>query len=220
MDCQEVREDRMDVLYGEASPEAQRRVEAHHASCASCREEFEELRSVRHALGSWRLPEQPRSLTQARRLRPLYGLAAAAALLLALGGALRLSGAAFEYRTDAVTVRLGGGDLDGRFAAQEARHQREIQELRVSLDQARTAPRPTEAALLAQVQQLMQENEQRQAVRFQSSLEELAARAEAQRRYDLARVSAGLSYLDGKTGQHLASTSELMGYVLQASDRR
>src|SRR5262245_51315536 len=113
MDCQEAREDRMDVLYGEASPEALRRVEAHHATCAACREEFEELRSVRQALGSWRLPEQPRARAQVRRLRPLHGLAAAAGLLLALGGALRLSGAAFEYRTGAVTLRLGGGDLDG-----------------------------------------------------------------------------------------------------------
>jgi glycosyltransferase involved in cell wall biosynthesis len=45
-------------------------------------------------------------------------------------------------------------------------------------------------------------------------------RAEAQRRYDLARVSAGLSYLDGKTGQQVARTTELMGYVLQASQKR
>jgi hypothetical protein len=40
---------------------------------------------------------------------------------------------------------------------------------------------------------------------------------EAQRRVDLARVAAGLSYLDGRHGQQLARTNELMGYVLEAA---
>jgi hypothetical protein len=79
---------------------------------------------------------------------------------------------------------------------------------------------PPETQVLARVEQLIRENEQRQAAHLNTSLEELAARAEAQRRYDLARVSAGLSYLDGKTGQHVARTSELMGYVLQASEKK
>jgi hypothetical protein len=42
-------------------------------------------------------------------------------------------------------------------------------------------------------------------------------RAEAQRRVDMARVAASLSYLDGRHGQQLARTNELMGYVLAAS---
>jgi hypothetical protein len=29
-----------------------------------------------------------------------------------------------------------------------------------------------------------------------------------------------LSYLDGKSGQHMARTTELMGYMLQTSNRR
>jgi hypothetical protein len=219
MDCTEVREDRMDVLYGEAGPEAERRVAAHHAECATCRDEFDELRAVRRALGAWRLDEaHPRG--QARRIHPLAGLAAAAGLLLALGGALRLSGASFEYRAGNATLRVGGTDLAGRFVEQEARHAREIQALRVALEaQARRAT-PAEGPLLAKVEQLIRENEERQASRFNTRLEDLASRAEAQRRYDLARVSAGLSYLDGKSGQHVARTSELMGYVLQASEKK
>jgi hypothetical protein len=34
---------------------------------------------------------------------------------------------------------------------------------------------------------------------------------------DLARVAAGLSYLDGQHGQQIARTNELMGYVLGAA---
>ena len=220
MDCTEVREDRMDVLYGEAGPDAEQRVLAHHAACDSCRDEFDELRAVRRALGAWRLPAEVRPGIRARRIHPLAGLAAAAGLLLALGGAVRLSGASFEYRAGNTTLRVGGAELDGRLAEQEARHAREIQALRVALDAQARREAPADGPLLAKVEQLIRENEQRQALRFNTSLEELAARAEAQRRYDLARVSAGLSYLDGKTGQHVARTSELMGYVLQASEKK
>jgi hypothetical protein len=45
-------------------------------------------------------------------------------------------------------------------------------------------------------------------------------RSEAQRRLDLARMSAGLSYLDGRTGQQVARATELMGAVLQASQQK
>ena len=40
------------------------------------------------------------------------------------------------------------------------------------------------------------------------------------RRVDMAQVAASLSYLDGRHGEQLARTNELMGYVLQASQKR
>lgn len=221
MDCLELREDRMDALYGEAADEALRRVEAHHAVCPACREEFAALRSLRLKLAAWRLPER-RLLPRARPLNPLAALAAAAGLLLALGGALRLSGAAFEYRAGGATFRLGGAEVSRALQEQEARHQQELRMLKASIDaiQASSMGRPPESEVVSRVEQLIRENEERQAARVNTSLEELAARTEAQRRYDLARISAGLSYLDGRTGQHVAKTSELMGYVLQASQKR
>jgi len=219
MDCAEVREDRMDVLYAEASADALRRVEIHHAACSACSEEFQALRSVRQSLASWRLPERSRAHAP-QRLRPLIALAAAASLLLALGAAVRLSGASFEYSAGGATLRVGAADVSKLLQEHESRHQQEIRALRASLVEARPAAAPRQEELMAQVEQLIRQNEQRQAARLDSSLEQLAARAEAQRRYDLARVSAGLSYLDGKTGQHVAKTSELMGYVLQASEKK
>ncbi len=223
MDCSEVRDDRMDAVYGEAAEEALRRVEAHHAACRACRDEFEGLRSLRRTLAGWRLPEQRPWLVQ-RRMGRLPALAAAAALALAVGGALRLSGASLEYRSGPVRVRLGAANpnVEAALREQEVRHLREIQALRGSLEavNARLAAQPDDAGLFAKVQQLVRENEERQAARFTTSLEDFAARSEAQRRYDQARVLAGLSYLDGKAGQHVARTSELMGYVLQASEKR
>jgi len=220
MDCAEVREDRMDVLYAEASADALRRVEIHHAACSACSEEFQALRSVRQSLASWRLPERTRAHAP-QRLRPLIAMAAAASLLLALGAAVRLSGASFEYSAGGATLRVGAADVSKLLQEQESRHQQEIRALRATLVETRpAAAAPRQDELMAQVEQLIRQNEQRQAARLDSSLEQLAARAEAQRRYDLARVSAGLSYLDGKTGQHVAKTSELMGYVLQASEKK
>lgn len=222
MDCSEVRDDRMDALYAEASEEALRRVDAHHTACAACRDEYQALRSVREKLAAWSLPEHARPKLAPRRLGPFATMAAAASLLLALGGAIRLSGASFEYRAGGARLRLGEASVPGALQEHEARHQQEIRALKASLEaiRARPAVAAPETQMLARVEQLIRENEQRQAAHLNTSLEELAVRAEAQRRYDLARVSAGLSYLDGKTGQHVARTSELMGYVLQASEKK
>ena len=56
MDCESVREDLMDVLYGEASPAAAARVAEHVAACPSCRDEQQGLRRTRRDLQEWRLP--------------------------------------------------------------------------------------------------------------------------------------------------------------------
>ena len=67
---------------------------------------------------------------------------------------------------------------------------------------------------------MIRQSEARQDVRVMARLAALSERAETQRRYDLARVSAGLSYLEGKTGQDMVRTTELMGQVLQASQKK
>jgi len=213
----------MDALYGEASPEALSRVEAHHAQCAACRQEFEDLRAVRGSLVAWRLPETlVRGAAKPARVSWPQGLAWAAGLLLALSGAIRLSGASIEWKSGPLNVRLGRAVAAEQITSLETRHQRELEELRSALasEQARRASAMNDEAILEKVRAIIRDNEAEQAQRMDAALERYAARSEAQRRYDLARVSAGLSYLDGKTGQHVARTNELMGYVLQASEKR
>jgi len=224
MDCTEFRDDMLDVLYEEATPESHRRLEGHLEDCAACRDELGALRAVRSQLQSWRLPSAGRPAAARRRSVPraLQGLAWAAGLFLAVGAGVRLSGLSIELKQGPLTVRLGGpsaaaleASLGERLAEQEARHRREVEALRASLAQRPAADR--DAGLTEAVRNLIREAELRQTDTLESRLATFEERAEARRRYDLARISAGLSYLDGKAGQQAARTTELVSYVLQAS---
>jgi hypothetical protein len=225
MDCETLREDLMAVLYGEADAEAQARVDAHRADCAACREELAALRSLRRTLAGWKLPEQA-----APRARGAWAgwraLATAAGLLLALGGALGLSGAELQYARGGLSIRLGrpGPEATGaRDAEQERRYAQALAalEARAAAPDALPQARPGEdGELMDRVAELIRASEARQAQLLNASLRDLGRQSDAQRRYDLARISAGFSYLEGKTGQQVARTTELMGYVLEASQKR
>jgi hypothetical protein len=206
MECSQFREAALEVLYGEAEPDTVRRLEQHLEGCAGCRDEMSAFRSVRRQLSSYTLPVlDPPSRWPRAAWRT--GLAAAAALALALGGAL---------------VHARVASLESRLVEQEQRHGRELAALRAGLARTRPAADSAafEAALLPRVQELLKGSEERQAQRLDDSLRQLAERSEAQRRLDLARVRAGLSYLDGRSGQQAARTTQLMGYVLQAAERK
>lgn len=211
MECTILRDETLAVLYGEADAATTQRVLEHEAVCAACREERASLARLRETLGVWRVPE----LRSTRRLpawRGLPGLAAAAALFLALGTA-----AGFAYRAGRGAAQA---DVKVLLAEHETRHAAEIQALRGSLERSRSSLVAPEATLLKQVEEMIHESEARQAVLWNATLTDLNESAEARRRYDLARVSAGLSYLDGKSGQQSARTTELVGYVLQASQQK
>ena len=213
MECMVVRDEMMPVLYGEADTATQRRVLEHEAVCTACREEMASLRGLRQTLGTWRVPEFGRT----RPFRPSWGalrdLAAAAALFVSLGVA-----AGFAFRLGRGTAET---EMRALLAAQEERHEEQIRALRASV--APSTPRtaaPDEAAILGKVGELIRQSEARQAVVWNTTLADFGESSEARRRYDLARVSAGLSYLEGKSGQQTARTTELVGYVLQASQQR
>ena len=218
MQCHDLRDDeKMDLLYGEADPESTRRLNAHLESCRSCREELLALREVRTRLAGWTEPVPARAEPRPRRdlLWP-----AAAALLLALAGVVVLRGAEVRYDQGRLTLRLGHGDEEVRqlLAEQEARHAQEITELRTSLGGRDQGPAAHPASLrLADVEQIVRDAENRQDERFAARFQDLQERTEAHRRIDLARMSASLSYLEGRTGQHLARTNELMNEMLQSA---
>lgn len=206
MECTTLRGELMEVLYGEASPATVRIVDAHCAACAACRAELAALRRVREDLSSWRLPEGNRRVS-AHRSRwadtRVWTLASAAALLVALGGFAGFGMA--EVR------------LNRAMEAREALVRREIDAVRAEV---RAIPARDDRAVLAEVDDRIRQAEARQNVLLRTQLTDLTERTESQRRYDLARMSAGLSYLDGRTGQSMARATQLMGYVLQASEKR
>lgn len=223
MSCQKG-EDLLDLLYGEGSAETRALTESHVAGCAGCRQELDELRSVRRQLADWQAPSW-RETPLRRRAWPRR-LAAAAAVLLALGATFRLSGGSLKVGGGEVRISWGAQGVDAEvkalLAAAEERHQRDLEALRASRVSA--APAPSRAAsddtVLPRVKEMIEESESRQSHAWQAGLQELAVQTEERRRLDLARVSAGFSYLAGKSGQQAARTTELMGYLMQASDQK
>lgn len=211
-------EDKIEVLYGAAEPAVALRVRQHVSLCAACREEMAALEGTRQTLALWTRPES-RGKGPGRPFH-FWGLPLAAAVLLALGGALALRGSELRYEGGRLSFRVGPADdqpLRRLLEEQDARHQREMAALRASLPASSTsASLPSRADVL----DLIRESEARQSQRFLARFEEFKETSDSQRRLDMARVSAGLSYLDGKNGQHVARTSELMNYVLQASYKR
>lgn len=211
-------EEKIDVLYGSAEPAVARHVRQHVSGCATCREEMAALEGTRERLRLWTLPEASRPRPSRPRLP--WGLPLAAAVLLAVGAAFALRGSEIRYQDGRFSFRMGTSDdssVRQLLAEQDARHQREIASLRASLaEPSASAAVPSRS----DVESWIRESEARQSQRFLARFEEFKERSDSQRRLDMARVSAGLSYLDGKNGQNVARTSELMNSMLQASYKR
>jgi hypothetical protein len=225
MECRVLRDERLDVLYGEADAATRRRVEEHLAVCEACREETAGLLTVRQDLTAWSLPFGERPLVRLGRRVPSL-LPLAAALVAALGTAFVLSGSELRYEGGQLSLRLGrrapASDqaLADQVASALAREQRLEQQLAEMTAASADPGGRDERATLLRVEQMIKDSEARQARSFQASFARQDARSEAQRRYDMARVAASLAYLDGKNGQHVARTTELMGYMLEASQKR
>jgi hypothetical protein len=230
MDCDNLRDDRLDVLYGEADSATRRRVDEHLAACEACREEMGGLRRVRHDLKAWRLPEGNGPAFVAPRRRRAW-LPMAAGFLLALGAGLLFRGTEVRFENGGVAFRLGRPDPDiqkalvdaeSRALARDQDYRREIDAIKAAFPSG-PAGHPMskdDPALLLRVAEMLRESENRQEARVAKTLARLDQKQDAQRRYDMARIAAGLSYLDGKNGQHVARTTELMGYVLEAAQPR
>jgi hypothetical protein len=205
----------MELLYGEADAQARSRVEAHLAECAACREEMAALGRLRGDLRAWTIDERPVAFSPSRPRPLVVWLAAAAALVLGLG-------------VGSTIALLGDAGLRRELAAQEAQardrerqYREELARLRASLEGQSAVP-STDALLErvdARVEAAIRRSEERQGQRLEETFADWEVRMETQRRVDLARVAAGLSYLDGRHGQQLARTNELMGYVLEAASR-
>lgn len=232
MQCNLISDNMMGALYGEADAAALAQLNEHLAVCAACRAEWDELKGVRQDLAEWRLPDlgdRPWRAPQSRRWIPM--LAAAATLILSIGGGIGLAKPVVQYDDAGLRISFGGSTdawpareaSEAQFAAQQARHEQQIQMLTAALaapGSAAPAPAPAGGGpALDDVRRLIRESEGRLEQRVAVRLADWQERNETQRRYDLARVAASLSYLEGQNGQHMARTTELVGYMLDASQK-
>jgi anti-sigma factor RsiW len=217
MECERVadeqlRADKMDLLYGEADAAARKRVESHLAGCDACREEMEALRRLRQDLQAWTLPAAGPAFSPRGLVVPRW-LAVAAALLIVLGGGL---GAAGYF-----SVRRALAVEKARAVALEQRQQQAT--LALAALAARPAALDAEeilARLDGRVDGKIEASEERQRQAADLRFARWSDAVETQRRLDLARVAAGLSYLDARHGEQVARTSEVMGYVLEAAAQK
>ena len=228
MECDAFRDDMLDVLYGEADAAAARRREEHQARLRRVpRASWPALRRAAPRPRAWLLPARvgaarPRPLLPSRaawrRPRPCSLAVSAAAL-----GAV--AGPSCATTKGSVAFRLGR-----RRAGRSASPARRAAALRTRRGTSRRcAALATQLARAARRRRrgLLRRGRARSIARERgapgarcSARAWTAARARrAPAPYDLAQVSAGLSYLDGKTGLQAARTTELMGHVLQASQK-
>ena len=217
MQCEKIgdealRGDKLDVLYGEADVAARERVREHLDACPECRDEMASLRGLRRDLGAWRLPQPRPALTPRGFVLPRW-LAAAALFLLGFGATLGATG----Y----LSLRRALAEQQARADALEQKQRESQRALETALARV---PALGGDALLARVDARVDErlrtgqtDEQR---RLERQLADWQERADVRRRVDMAQVAASLSYLDGRHGEQLARTNELLGYFLQASQKR
>ena len=224
MDCETIREGRLEALYGEADERMLALVREHEAACSACSEETAAFSALRRDLARWTLFE-PRVRPQPPRPLIPRWLAIAATVILAICGGLGLARPDFSWRDGGLRLAFGGrtNAPDG-LLAETARQREDIAALRAVLSrlEQRTGRAAASTATLApaDVAALVRASEDRQLRAMESRLTAFGHRLDAQRRLDFARMSAGLVYLDQRSGRDAARTNELMGHVLQASQRR
>jgi hypothetical protein len=219
MECQKAADEalqgeKLDVLYGEADAAARARVDSHLESCAACRDELQALRSLRRELGHWRVPIARPCFTPRGWVVP-HWLAAAALVLLAFGATLGVSG----Y----FSLRRALASQEARALELERQQRESLGAMQASLARAPVSETDAQAVVArfeAGLAERLKSSELQQAERLDRRFASWQERAEVRRRVDMAQVAASLSYLDGRHGEQLARTNELMGYVLQASQKR
>lgn len=241
-------------LYDDLEGAERRAFDRHLLSCPDCRNELAELRATRGQLAAWAPPEPDLGMRMIRgasapppsrvRFVPAWGLAAAAALVLAASAAI--ANVEIRYGGDGVTIRTGwaraaaqpasvpaqnlerisaaGSSTQSAQADFEAIRQR-LAEIESVLQQA-PGPRAatdsgmTDAELLRRVRQVVDEAENRQQREMALQMAQMFRDFDRQRRTDLALIQQGLGHYQGLTNTELATTRDMVNQLLRVSSRQ
>jgi hypothetical protein len=225
-------------LYDEIDSREKESFRIHLASCADCRDEIAGLRATQGHLSAWAPPEPDLGFQIVRRasaqppaprvrLNPLWGLAAAAVLVLAAGAAL----AHIEVRYDkdglvlhtgwnrttagsAPTVAEGDVPVSGAVPVDWKQHaealERRLSQLETSVQQTASASAPSDAAVLRRVSELLGQSEKRQERAMGVRLTQMSQEIDARRKIDLALIDQGFARLQNTNVAELRQSRDLM----------
>lgn len=215
MNCDELKEQLVDLLYHELPPEQRRSLEEHMGECSSCRMELLELEETRRLLAPWEVEPLREKLVfvepPARRFRLLpsylgpariaYALAASLVLALAL---LALANAEFAWEEGRFSFRTSAfGSLPSRPA--------ESSNL--------MAQRAAAEELVRIFDRMIADSEFRQYQLFASMLEEAMRQVELRRRDDLQRIAEGLDLSYRSLLGMLEQNNRLLASHMKTSER-
>lgn len=229
-------------LYDDLTTEERRTFEAHLASCAKCQNDVAALRSTRDHLASWSPPdadlgfrivrqgaEPPAKVVPFRsRWMPAFGLAAAAALVLAAASAL--ANIEVRYDNDGFVVRTGWArsqpaapsgapaepaapvpvNANMRGGVDTIEQRLRALEAAVSAQPATTVARLSDAEMLRQVRAIVGEAEARQNVTVAQRLLQVMEDFQRERRADVAMLQQDSAQYHGVTQAELLRLRETL----------
>jgi anti-sigma factor RsiW len=231
-------------VYDELTATERRAFDAHMAVCTDCRQEVAGLRSTRLDLESWAPPDPgfgfhiarnsaPPIASARARLSPMWGLAAAAVLVLAAASAI--ANVEVRYGAEGLVLRTGWNqDHAGGPASTTAASigtvdwQREAQALEGRVRQLETSvaarevsapvqPDAVGADLLRRVGHLVKQSESRQQRAMAERMEELTRQIDARRKVDLALVDQAVMRLQSTSGAEIRQSRDLMQRMYRAT---
>jgi anti-sigma factor RsiW len=241
----------LDFLYGELDASQQERFERHLTSCAECRGEIDGLRGARAELASWAPPEPDLGFqivrgakvtpmpTRTWRPAPVWGLAAAALVMLAVSAAI--ANLEITVGSSGVTMRTG---WNRRAAAQNAAAvsssaadaaalqaiSARVKDLESQLSARQpavavvpastTAGGMSDAELIRLVRQLIAQSEQRQEGVLARQILQVNRDFENVRRNDNDRMRAGLMQIQGTAVETSQRQRALEDHIIRVGFQR
>jgi anti-sigma factor RsiW len=171
-----------------------------------------------------------------RQPMPAWAQAAAAVLIFATGATLGVLRNATVRGSEATAPVASSASLtagasktpvtQADLAALEQRLRGEISGVRatsapLAAGGVRTAAAtgPADAQMLARVQQMIDESEQRQQHELTLRTAEVVRDVDAQRNDDLARIERTMGQMDGTTGVEVAQQRQVLNYLMRVSQR-
>jgi len=238
-------------MYDEVEPAERRAFESHLLACAECRTELKGLRAVRTRLGSWTPKEPelefqivrrpPAAVARSWMRSPVWALAAAAVLVLAVASAI--ANVEVKYGSDGLTVRTGWARVPAQAAGvpavttiaggdQALRVQLQTinQRLRDLESSAATRPVMTtmhaaavqtpQADLMRQVRQLLADSENRQERELALRIGQVLRDVEGARRVDFDRVQRSLAEVQGVADTTILRQREMENHIYRVVQQK